>query len=110
MATHAHPETGRLAASSRLGAMDEEAQQLLEALREHRDEVDRVAERHGVSNLRMSAGGTLLVHAPGLTYFDLAEFSLGLEDVLGMRVLRYTPDSILQQPGHSTELDEAIAV
>ncbi len=90
--------------------MDEEAQRLLEALRAHHDEVDRVAERHGVSDLRMTSDGTLLVHAPGLNIFDLAGFSLALEEVLGLRVLNFVPDSILERPNHDPDLDESFAV
>lgn len=68
----------------------------VEEVRAHRDEIHRLAERHGVTQVRVfgsvargEAGDNsdldLLIEVePGRGLFDLAEFALDVEDLLGV--------------------------
>ncbi|MDP3000498.1 MAG: nucleotidyltransferase family protein [Bryobacterales bacterium] len=70
----------------------------LESLREHKDEILRVAEKHGARNVRVfgsvargdakeSSDLDLLVEwEPGRSLFDHARLKLDLEEMLGRRV------------------------
>jgi predicted nucleotidyltransferase len=77
-----------------------------EALAEHKDELISLGERLGVTNLRVYGStmrgedtvdsdldlvGTL---APGLSYFDLAEFEIAAEELLGVPVEVMTSGSV----------------
>jgi predicted nucleotidyltransferase len=72
--------------------------QIEELLREHRDEILRLAATHGVQNVRIfgstargEAGGAsdvdvLIDLEPGRSLFDVGAFQMDLQDLLGCRV------------------------
>lgn len=83
---------------------------LLMTLRAHRHHLERIAARHGLSNLRVAPTGRALADVePGRNYDDLAAFDAEVERDLGVR-LDVHPAEVLGQPGHGRDLDRAVAL
>ncbi|HKI94092.1 MAG TPA: nucleotidyltransferase family protein [Gemmatimonadales bacterium] len=71
---------------------------VVDLLQRHRDEVLRLAERHGATNVRLFGSGArgeadeasdidlLVSMAPGTSLFDLGSLIMDLEDLLGRPV------------------------
>ncbi|MGH8906998.1 MAG: hypothetical protein ACRD0K_10880 [Egibacteraceae bacterium] len=77
----------------------------VDLLRRNRSVVSRLAERHGLSDLRVTKTGRLLVSvAEDRTYVDIAEFDAAVEDALGVAI-DAIPDGVLEHRGHSEDLD-----
>jgi type II secretory pathway component PulL len=78
-----------------------------EDVRTHRDQILELAEAHGLSDLRLTPDGRLLVRLESeRTYMDLADFELAIEDAAGLTV-EVVPDGVLDNAGHPHDLDAA---
>lgn len=76
----------------------------------HRDVLERLAAEHGMRNLRVSPQGRLLATLDDdRTYFDVGDFEAAAAAALGAAV-EFTPDGVLRQPGHTRDLDAAVAL
>ncbi len=79
-------------------------------LRANGERVNRIAARLGLSNVRVASTGRVVVDvAEGGNYDTLADFDEAVAAELGVRV-NAQPAEVLDQPGHSRDLDETVAV
>ncbi|HVM21183.1 MAG TPA: hypothetical protein VM307_14585 [Egibacteraceae bacterium] len=79
-----------------------------EVMARHRDVVERLAKRHGLSHVRVTDGGLVLVTADSqdVSYATLSRFEEDLAHALDVDVEAYT-DDVLTNPGHTEALDTA---
>jgi hypothetical protein len=78
----------------------------IQDLRRHRDVVLRLARQHGLTNIRISTTGRLLVSvANNRTYVDVANFDAAVEESVGV-VVDSIPDGVLAQGSHPEDLDD----
>lgn len=79
-------------------------------LRTNAERVHRIASRLGLSNVRVASTGRVVVDvAEGGNYDTLADFDEAVAAELGVRV-DAQPAEVLDQPGHSRDLDDTVAV
>lgn len=80
-------------------------------LREHRDEVLRLAADQGITSVKVTPTGRLLVSAgPEVTYLGLARFLAALDRELGLQLDDAVFDSVLDREGHDPDLDQAVGL
>ncbi len=78
-----------------------------QALRRHRQAVLQLAAQHGLSQIRVTPSGRLLLSvAENRTYVDIANFDASVEEAVGVAV-ESVPDGVLKNEGRSEDLDQA---
>lgn len=81
---------------------------VLDSLRRHKQVVERLARVHGLSNVRATEGGLVVVTADdaGVSYATLSRFEEAVAQAVGVDIDAYT-DDVLANPGHTDALDDA---
>ncbi|MDP8927030.1 MAG: hypothetical protein M3O70_00220 [Actinomycetota bacterium] len=85
-------------------------QDIVTAVRAHRERVVEIARRFGLSNLRIAPTGRALVDLDeGGNYDTLAAFDRAVAEELGLRIDAH-PAEVLGRPGHGRDFDDAVPV
>jgi hypothetical protein len=83
----------------------------VDSLRANRDEVLRLAAEQGITAVKVTPTGRLLVSAgPEVTYLGLARFLVALERELGVATDDAVFDSVLAADDHDPDFDRAVGL